>query len=128
MSDVTYADRQPQIAQTTTAQLASRKVTRKTDKSLAQKFPIAQSSTAQSGTASQMQMYVNYYDLKIKLDGENSTIGIVLCKQQNNAVVEITLPKDANIHAREYRLYLPSKAELKQKLIEWAREGRVGDE
>src|ERR1035437_7466961 len=34
---------------------------------------------------------------------------IVLCKQKNKALVEITLPKDANIHAREYQLYLPSK-------------------
>jgi hypothetical protein len=34
--------------------------------------------------------------------------------------VRITLPKDANIHAREYQLYLPSKEQLRQKLIEWA--------
>jgi hypothetical protein len=40
-------------------------------------------------------------------------------------MVEITLPEDANIHAREYRLYLPSKEELRQKLEEWA--GEVGD-
>src|ERR1035437_9500039 len=44
---------------------------------------------------------------------------IVLCKQKNKALVEITLPKDANIHAREYQLYLPSKDELQQKLMEW---------
>ena len=50
---------------------------------------------------------------------ENSTIGIVLCKQRNKALVEITLPKDANIHAREYRLYLPSKVQLQRKLLEW---------
>ena len=40
---------------------------------------------------------------------ENHTIGIVLCKKRNSALVEITLPKDANIHAREYQLYLLSK-------------------
>jgi len=34
--------------------------------------------------------------------------------------------KDANIHAREYQLYLPSKAELRRKLVEWA--GDAGDE
>jgi len=43
----------------------------------------------------------------------------VLCKKKNSALVEITLPKDANIHAREYQLYLPSKEELQQKLTEW---------
>jgi predicted nuclease of restriction endonuclease-like (RecB) superfamily len=67
----------------------------------------------------QMQMYVNYFDRYVKTAGENSTIGIVLCKQKNKALVEITLPKDANIHAREYQLYLPSKDELQQKLMEW---------
>ena len=67
----------------------------------------------------QMQMYVNYFDRFVKTAGENSTIGIVLCKQKNKALVEITLPKDANIHTREYQLYLPSKDELQQKLMEW---------
>ena len=67
----------------------------------------------------QMQMYVNYFDRFVKADNENSTIGIILCKKQNKALVEITLPKDANIHAREYQLYLPSKEELQRKLAEW---------
>jgi predicted nuclease of restriction endonuclease-like (RecB) superfamily len=67
----------------------------------------------------QMQMYVNYFDRFVKTTKENSTVGIVLCKQKNKALVEITLPKDANIHAREYQLYLPSKDELQQKLMEW---------
>ena len=67
----------------------------------------------------QMQMYVNYFDRFVKTEDENSTIGIVLCKKQNKALVEITLPKDANIHAREYQLYLPSKEELQRKLAEW---------
>jgi predicted nuclease of restriction endonuclease-like (RecB) superfamily len=44
----------------------------------------------------QMQMYVNYFDRFVKTSAENSTIGIVLCKQKNKALVEITLPKDAN--------------------------------
>jgi hypothetical protein len=35
-------------------------------------------------------------------------------------LVTITLPKGANIHAREYRLFLPSKEELRRKLVEWA--------
>jgi predicted nuclease of restriction endonuclease-like (RecB) superfamily len=70
----------------------------------------------------QMQMYVNYFDRFVKSDGENSTIGIVLCKKKNTALVEITLPKDANIHAREYQLYLPSKEELQRKLEEWIEE------
>ena len=68
----------------------------------------------------QMQMYVNYYDRHEKAVDEHSTIGIILCKQKNKAMVEITLPKGANIHAREYQLYLPSKKELQEKLLHWA--------
>ena len=67
----------------------------------------------------QMQMYVNYFDRYVRTEAENHTIGIVLCKKKNEALVEITLPQDANIHAREYQLYLPSKEELRQKLEEW---------
>jgi hypothetical protein len=53
---------------------------------------------------------------------ENATVGIILCKKRNESLVEIILPADANIHAREYLLYLPSKEQLRQKLGEWARE------
>jgi hypothetical protein len=74
-----------------------------------------------------MQMYVNYFDRHEKTADEAPAIGIILCKQKNKAMVRITLPKDANIHAREYQLYLPSKAELRRKLIEWAGEGEAGD-
>lgn len=70
----------------------------------------------------QMQMYVNYYDRYEKLDEENSTIGILLCKEKNDALVEITLPKDANVFASEYRLYLPDKKLLQDKLKEWIAE------
>lgn len=70
----------------------------------------------------QMQMYVNYYDRYEKLEDENPQIGILLCKEKNDALVEITLPKDANIYASEYKLYLPDKKLLQQKLKEWIEE------
>ncbi|MBD2752503.1 PDDEXK nuclease domain-containing protein [Spirosoma validum] len=70
----------------------------------------------------QMQMYVNYYDRYVKLDHEKPTLGILLCKQKNDALVELTLPKEANIYASEYKLYLPDKQLLQQKLIEWTEE------
>ena len=71
------------------------------------------------GDLGQMQMYVNYFDRHVKVEGENRTIGIILCKSKNDALVEITLPEDAAIHAREYRLYLPEKDLLRRKLEEW---------
>jgi predicted nuclease of restriction endonuclease-like (RecB) superfamily len=76
----------------------------------------------------QMQMYVNYFDRFVKTAEENPTIGILLCRGKNKALVEITLPQDANIHAREYQLYLPSKDELQGKLMEWIGEQDTGDE
>ena len=66
----------------------------------------------------QMQMYVNYYDRKVKMEEENPTIGILLCRKKNNAVVEMTLPEDnSQIFASKYSTVLPSKEEL-QKLLE----------
>ena len=75
----------------------------------------------------QMQMYVNYFDRFVKTPDENPTIGILLCKKKKDAIVELTLPKDANIHAREYQLYLPSKEVLRQKLLDWVREHEAGE-
>ncbi len=57
----------------------------------------------------QMQMYVNYYDRYEKTEDENPTIGILMCKKSDEALVNLTLPPDANIYAREYKLYLPEK-------------------
>lgn len=68
----------------------------------------------------QMQMYVNYFDRYVRLKDENPTIGVILCRDKNEAVVELTLPKDTNIYPARYQLYLPSKEELKKKLIEWS--------
>ena len=64
----------------------------------------------------QMQMYVNYYDRFEKLPEENPTIGILLCKEKNKAVVEMTLPEKSNIYAKEYQLYLPTKKQLEEQI------------
>lgn len=68
----------------------------------------------------QMQMYVNYYNREVKLQDENPAIGMILCKTKNDAIVKLTLPENSNIYASQYQLYLPSKEELKRKLIEWS--------
>lgn len=64
----------------------------------------------------QMQMYVNHFDRHVKTADEAPTVGIVLCHRKNDALVELTLPEEANIYASKYQLYLPSKEELKQQL------------
>ena len=76
----------------------------------------------------QMLMYVHYYDRYEKLPDENLTIGILLCKEKDDALVEITLPENSNIYASEYQLYLPDKKELQKKLKEWIAEEAGGEE
>lgn len=70
----------------------------------------------------QMQMYVNYFDRYVKQDFEKPTIGILICREKKDALVELTLPQDANIYATEYNLYLPDKRLLQAKLREWIEE------
>jgi len=70
----------------------------------------------------QMMMYVNYFDRHVKAEHEKPTVGILLCREKNDSVVELTLPEDANIYASEYSLYLPDKTLLQSKLAEWVEE------
>ena len=67
----------------------------------------------------QMQMYVNYYDRFVKLEHENKTVGIVLCKKKDDALVEITLPEDNNqIFASKYQTVLPDKQSLAKLILD----------
>lgn len=71
----------------------------------------------------QLQMYVNYYDRIEKLPQENPTIGILLCADKNNTMVNFALPQNnKTILASNYKLYLPSEkqliAELKKEINE----------
>lgn len=62
-------------------------------------------------------MYVNYYDRTEKLLHENSTIGILLCADKNDAVVKFTLPENQKqIIASQYELYLPTEQQLMAEL------------
>ena len=70
----------------------------------------------------QMQMYVNYFDRHVKTDDELPTVGILLCDRKSDALVELTLPEDANIYASKYQLYLPSKQQLAAQLESVRRE------
>jgi predicted nuclease of restriction endonuclease-like (RecB) superfamily len=65
----------------------------------------------------QMQMYVNYYQREMTVEGENPPIGIVLCADKNEAVVRYTLPEGSmQIFASRYKLYLPTEEELAREL------------
>ena len=80
----------------------------------------------------QLQMYVNYYDRIEKLPHENPTIGILLCADKNNTMVNFALPEgNKTILASNYKLYLPSEkqliAELKKELKELENNSGLGD-
>ena len=61
----------------------------------------------------QMQMYVNYYKKTQMIEGENEPIGILLCADKDDAVVEMTLGDSVkNVYASKYLTYMPSKEEL----------------
>ena len=65
----------------------------------------------------QLQMYVNYYDRIEKASHENPTIGVLLCADKNNTMVNFALPKEnKTIMASNYRLYLPSEKQLIEEL------------
>ena len=76
--------------------------------------------------AGQMNLYVNYLKDKEKLSEENDPVGIILCTDKKNTVVEYALGGMSNkIFASKYRLQLPDpevlKTEIeheKQRLIE----------
>ncbi len=65
----------------------------------------------------QMQMYVNYYTRSLMNEGDNPPIGIVLCADKSDTLVEYTLPEDnSQIYAAKYLPYMPTKDELKREL------------
>ena len=83
----------------------------------------------------QMQMYVNYYKKTQMIEGENEPIGILLCADKDDAVVEMTLGDDVkNVYASKYLTYLPFKEELikiikdEKELYELAKEEGIVNE
>ncbi len=66
----------------------------------------------------QLQLYVNYYDSERRTNGDQPTLGLILCTDKNEAVVRYTLGKGyrKNVFASRYQLYVPSEAELKAEL------------
>jgi len=66
----------------------------------------------------QLQLYVNYYDRERRTEGDDPTLGLILCADKNDAVVRYTLGADQRktIFASRYKLHLPSEAELRAEL------------
>jgi hypothetical protein len=66
----------------------------------------------------QMDMYVRMYNDLKKGEGDNPTIGIILCTEKDETIVKYSvMAENEKLFASKYRLYLPKEEELKQ-LIE----------
>jgi predicted nuclease of restriction endonuclease-like (RecB) superfamily len=64
----------------------------------------------------QLQLYVNFYDQECRTEGDQTTLGLILCTDKNDTVVKYTLGADQKkqIFASRYQLYLPTEAELRE--------------
>jgi len=71
----------------------------------------------------QMDMYVRMFDDLKRTEGDNPTIGIILCTEKEQTVVRYSvLNGSEQLFATKYRLYLPTEEEL---IAEIEREKRV---
>ncbi|MFH6943464.1 YhcG family protein [Flavobacterium sp. FlaQc-50] len=65
----------------------------------------------------QLNFYLEALDRDVKKENENPSIGILLCKDQDHAVVEYALSRSLSpTMVAEYKIQLPDKHLLKQKL------------
>lgn len=65
----------------------------------------------------QMDMYVRMYEDKIKPKEDNPTIGLILCSDKDETMVQYSILKGSKrLFASKYKLYLPSELELKREL------------
>lgn len=66
----------------------------------------------------QMQLYVNYYNRDVCQPDDNPTIGIILCSEKNDTIVEYTLGdrNDIGVFSAKYNLIMPTKEELSREI------------
>lgn len=75
----------------------------------------------------QMQLYVNYYNMEVCQEGDNPTIGIILCARKNDAVIRYTLGdrKDIGVFQAKYDLVMPTEEELRREIENTRRSFRL---
>ena len=70
------------------------------------------------GDLGQMQLYVNYFDQEVKMKDDNPTVGLVLCTEKNDAMVQYTIgEKNKQIFASKYHMHFPSIPDLEREMI-----------
>jgi predicted nuclease of restriction endonuclease-like (RecB) superfamily len=78
----------------------------------------------------QMDGYVRMYEDLYKVDGDNPTIGLILCTEKSQTIARYSvLQESQQLFASKYRLHLPTEeelaAELKREVLA-IQEGRAG--
>lgn len=65
----------------------------------------------------QMDMYIRMYDELKRGEGDNPTIGVVLCSDTDEDIARYSVLHDSDqLFMSKYMLYLPSEEELKQEI------------
>jgi len=65
----------------------------------------------------QMDSYVRMFDEKYLNDGDNPTIGLILCAKKNATIAKYSvLNESKQLFASKYMLYLPTEEELQREL------------
>ena len=65
----------------------------------------------------QIDFYVKYFEENVKTEGDNPTIGIVLCSEKNETMVKYSvLNENDHLFASKYKLYIPTGEELKKEI------------
>lgn len=65
----------------------------------------------------QMDMYIRMYDELKRSDGDNPTIGIVLCADTDEDIARYSvLHGNEQLFASKYKLYLPTEEELRKEI------------
>jgi len=66
----------------------------------------------------QMDGYVRMYEAHAKVEGDNPTIGLILCSEKNAAVARYSVLNDSQqLFAAKYQFTLPSEDELQREIL-----------
>ncbi len=60
---------------------------------------------------------MRYFEENIKIEGDNPTLGLILCSEKNESMVKYSvLNENQQLFASKYKLYIPTEEELKKEL------------
>ena len=66
-----------------------------------------------------LDMYVRMYDKLKRTEGDNPTIGIILCEEKDRAEVKFSVLSDnEQLFATKYKLYIPTEEELIREITQ----------